>query len=81
MFPADFAPYHRVATYGAFLIGTGVLLMIVGWVISAFEPIVGKNPWGSRSRSSGRTPTARQVPATSQKPVVVDEKWTPLRLN
>jgi cytochrome c oxidase subunit 1 len=76
MFP-EFEPYHRVATFGAGLIGIGVLLMIIGWIYSAFRgPIVGTNPWGSKSLEWTHTESP-PGPGNFPRPVTVDENWTP----
>jgi cytochrome c oxidase subunit 1 len=80
MFP-QFEPYHEVATFGAALIGVGVLLMIVGWVYSAFRgPVVGTNPWGSKSLEWTHTESP-PGPGNFPKPVRLDASWTPYNYN
>ncbi len=80
MFP-EFEPYHQVATFGAFLIAAGVTLMIAGWVISAFRgPVVGTNPWGSKSLEWTHTESP-PGPGNFPRPVRVDESWTPYNYN
>ena len=76
MFP-EFEPFHFIATVGAFISAVGVLLMIIGWVISAVAgPRVGENPWGSKSIEWTHAPSP-PGPGNFPKPVVVSEKWTP----
>lgn len=76
LFP-QFEPYHHVATYGAFITGVGVLLMIVGWIVSAISgPKVSNNPWGSRSLEWTHTESP-PGPGNFLKPVTVDSGWTP----
>ena len=80
MFP-EFEPYHHIATYGAALIGIGVILMVAGWVWSAFKgPLVGTNPWGSKSLewTHAESPPG---PGNFPKPVTVDNNWTPYNYN
>lgn len=76
MFP-EFEVYHQAATFGAFMIGLGVALMIVGWIYSAFRgPVVGTNPWRSKSLEWTHTQSP-PGPGNFPAPVVVDENWTP----
>ncbi len=76
LFP-QFESYHHVATFGAFISGVGVLLMIVGWVVSAVRgPRVSNNPWGSRSLEWTHTQSP-PGPGNFLKPVIVANDWTP----
>ena len=76
LFP-QFEPYHHVATYGAFITAVGVLLMIVGWIVSAIRgPKVSNNPWGSRSLEWTHTESP-PGPGNFLRPVTVDSGWTP----
>jgi len=76
MFP-EFEPYHQVATVGAFVIGAGILLMIIGWINSAIRgPIVGQNPWGSASLEWTHAPSP-PGPGNFPQDVEVDPEWTP----
>jgi len=76
MFP-QFEPYHMVATIGAFITASGILLMIIGWINSAIRgPLVNANPWRSASLEWTHTPV---VPGAGNflRPVTVDADWTP----
>jgi cytochrome c oxidase subunit 1 len=76
MFP-QFEPLHHIATYGAFLSGVGILLMVIGWVISAIAgPKTNDNPWGSKSLEWTHTETPIG-PGNFKKDVVVASDWTP----
>jgi len=76
MFP-QFEPWHMVATFGAFTIAAGILLMIVGWINSAIRgPRVGANPWKSKSLEWTHTEVIAG-PGNFPHPVTVDENWTP----
>jgi cytochrome c oxidase subunit 1 len=76
LFP-QFESYHHVATFGAFISGVGVLLMVVGWVISAVRgPKVSNNPWGSRSLEWTHTQSP-PGPGNFLKPVILADDWTP----
>jgi predicted flap endonuclease-1-like 5' DNA nuclease len=76
MFP-QFAPWHMVATIGAFTIAVGILLMIIGWINSAIRgPKVGSNPWKSKSLEWTHTEIIAG-PGNFPHPVTVDEDWTP----
>jgi cytochrome c oxidase subunit 1 len=76
MFP-EFETYHQIATLGAFMIAIGVALMIIGWIYSAFRgPVVGTNPWGSKSLEWTHTQSP-PGPGNFPKPVTVDASWTP----
>jgi cytochrome c oxidase subunit 1 len=76
MFP-QFEPYHWVATAGAFITATGILLMIIGWINSAIRgPLVGANPWRSASLEWTHTPVV-PGPGNFLRPVSVDADWTP----
>ena len=80
MFP-QFEPYHHMATYGAFTIAAGVVLMLVGWIYSAFKgPVVGLNPWGSKSLEWTHTESP-PGPGNFKKPVTVSSTWTPYDYN
>lgn len=76
MFP-QFETYHTIATAGAFLIAIGVILMVGGWVWSAFYgPKTDSNPWKSKSIewTHAESPPG---PGNFPKPVAVDPYWTP----
>lgn len=76
MYP-QFETYHQIATAGAFLIAIGVILMITGWIYSALRgPLVGTNPWRSRSLEWTHTESP-PGPGNFPKPVTVDANWTP----
>jgi cytochrome c oxidase subunit I len=80
MFP-QFEPYHQVATIGAFVIATGVLLMIIGWINSAIRgPIVEENPWGSKALEWTHAPSP-PGPGNFPTPVEVADDWTPYDYN
>ncbi|KAB2942013.1 MAG: cbb3-type cytochrome c oxidase subunit I [Hyphomicrobium sp.] len=80
MFP-EFEPYHMVATFGAAMIGVGVLLMLYGWVYSALRgPVVGTNPWGSKSLEWTHTESP-PGPGNFPRPVHLDANWTPYNYN
>ncbi len=77
----EYTPYHQVATVGAFLIGAGVTLMLIGWIWSAFRgPRTGSNPWGSKSLEWTHTEVI-PGPGNFPKPVTVDANWTPYDYN
>lgn len=76
IFP-QFEGYHHVATVGAFISGAAVLLMVVGWVLSAIRgPKVSTNPWGSKSLEWTHTESP-PGPGNFPKPVQVSAGWTP----
>jgi cytochrome c oxidase subunit 1 len=76
MYP-QFEIYHHVATYGAFITGFGILLMIGGWVWSAFYgEKCGDNPWRAKSLEWTHTETPIG-PGNFKKDVVVGPEWTP----
>lgn len=80
MYP-EFEPYHIVATIGAFLIAAGMAMMIINWVYAWFwGPVVGTNPWGSRSLEWTHTESP-PGPGNFPKPVTVDANWTPYSYN
>lgn len=77
----QFEPFHQIATVGALISTVGVALMIIGWVYCAFRgPIVGTNPWGSKSLEWTHTESP-PGPGNFAKPVRVDENWTPYDYN
>ncbi len=46
----EFAPYHQLATIGAFIIAVGMAVTIVNWLYSAFNGRKAEaNPWRSQS--------------------------------
>src|SRR5271165_78149 len=76
LFP-QFEAYHHIATYGAFISAAGITLMIIGWIYAAIRgPVVGTNPWGSKSLEWTHT-TSPPGPGNFLKPVVVGPDWTP----
>jgi cytochrome c oxidase subunit 1 len=80
MFP-QFEPYHQVATIGAFILALGMILMVVGWIISAIRgPVVGENPWGSKSLEWTHTPSP-PGPGNFPRPVEIPKAWTPYDYN
>ncbi|MCP4780203.1 MAG: cytochrome c oxidase subunit I [Hyphomicrobium sp.] len=80
MFP-EFEPYHLIATFGSALVAVGVTLMIVGWIYAAFRgPKVSTNPWNSKSLEWTHTESP-PGPGNFQRPVRVDESWTPYNYN
>ncbi|MFQ5431734.1 MAG: cbb3-type cytochrome c oxidase subunit I [Nitrospinota bacterium] len=76
MFP-QFEPYHHVATYGAFIVATGMAITILNWIGSA---IAGEkaptNPWGSKSLEWTHT-ASPPPPGNFPEPVTVSADWTP----
>jgi len=76
MFP-QFEGYHHIATYGAFLTGAGILLMVFNWIKCAINgPIAPANPWNSKSLEWTHAEN-RPGPGNFKTPVTVDADWTP----
>ncbi len=75
LFP-QFEGYHHVATFGAFVTGLGVLLMVLGWIVSAIRGPKVNNPWGSRSLEWTHADSP-PGPGNFPRPVTVGEGWTP----
>lgn len=66
---SQFTPYHQVATVGAMITAIGMTAMIAGWIHAAFRgPVVGANPWASRSL---------EWTGTDARPIAVGRDWTP----
>lgn len=76
MFP-QFQGYHQVATVGAFITAVGILLMVIGWIVSAIRgPAAGQNPWNAKSLEWTHAPSP-PGPGNFPKDVVVTADWTP----
>lgn len=74
---SQFEPLHRVATLGAFIAAAGILLMIVGWIHSAFRgEKIGSNPWRSKSLEWTHTDSP-PGPGNFRQPVEVAQGWSP----
>lgn len=73
----QFIPYHQVSLLGALISVVGVVLMVGGWVWSAFYGArTPGNVWGSKSLEWTHTETP-PGPGNFPEPVVVDENWSP----
>ncbi|CCQ74686.1 cbb3-type cytochrome c oxidase subunit I [Magnetospira sp. QH-2] len=76
MFP-QFEPYHNVATYGALMIGAGMLITLTNWIRAAFAgPISPANPWNSQSLEWTHCPNP-PGPGNFPENVVLDSEWGP----
>ena len=77
-FPAWFADYHHVATYGAFIMGLGMLIALVNFVYSAFagEKCTSPNPWNSNSLEWTQT-VSPPGPGNFLHDVSVPAGWSP----
>ena len=46
-FPAKYAPYHVISTFGAYLLGIGLFMVLAVWIHSLLRgPKAPRNPWG-----------------------------------
>lgn len=73
----QFESYHHIATFGAFITGVGVLVMVLGWIMAAVKgPKTSTNPWRSKSLEWTHT-MSPPGPGNFPKPVTVSETWTP----
>jgi cytochrome c oxidase subunit 1 len=73
----QFEPYHHVATYGAFMIGIGMILTVSNWICAAFKGEKTKdNPWNSRSLEWTHAPSP-PGPGNFPEDVTVAPDWTP----
>jgi len=53
----EFEPFHRISTFGSYILGTGFLLMAIMFIVSLFKGEKStRNPWGSAALE-WQTPT------------------------
>jgi len=73
----QFESAQHVATYGAFIAGLGILVMLVSWIhgILAGEKAPA-NPWGSRSLEFTHTDVI-PGPGNFKEPLALPEGWSP----
>jgi cytochrome c oxidase subunit 1 len=73
----QFEPYHHVATFGAFMIGVGMILTVSNWIYATFKGEKTKdNPWNSRSLEWTHAPSP-PGPGNFPEDVTVSADWTP----
>lgn len=76
MFP-EFEPTHKIATVGAFMIATGMLIVMYNWINSAIKgEKAPENPWKSKSLEWTHCPSP-PGPGNFPEDVTVTEAWTP----